>query len=626
MGKKRKAAQPAGPSGPREVDPAEARLTINTFEDVADSEDEYFINKDRIDFDDDEDAPKSKRLRRIEKEEASFELSDEEILRDEDSEDDDEEETPKPAKKSTSKRGKPADASEDEEDDRAAGEDEEDSGWWGSSRKEYYDADNIEREADALEEEAEARRLQKKKLAKMSEADFMFDENEWLAPTADGGEEAGLGVVEVLRAAEIAEDMTPQDRYKLLQARYPEFDYLVEEFQALQPVLASVQKDAEGKPTKSLEVVRYWVLGSYIASLAGYFAILTSPARDKQGVQQALDPAELRDHDVMETLVQCREVWTKVNKLSSSKRHSASDTGMLSPPEDDDLSGAAELEVAELKKATKDSKVKKKAAAEKARRAQAIEDSLADLSDLLRKPKQVTGSNKAGSSAVVPGQDDDEDNDKRSDFGEEDALDELAAADKAKRKKSLRFYTSQIVQKANRRVGAGRDAGGDTDIPYRERLRDRQARLNAEAERRGQKGSKHGADLGDESGDDEDGVADQMRDDADEYYDMVAMASKKKKADKAAVAASGKGQRIVPVEVVGEDGKRKITYAIEKNKGLTPRRKKDVRNPRVKKRKRYAEQQKKLRSMRPVYGGGEGAGYQGELSGIKTGLVKSVKL
>ena len=78
---------------------------------------------------------------------------------------------------------------------------------------------------------------------------------------------------------------------------------------------------------------------------------------------------------------------------------------------------------------------------------------------------------------------------------------------------------------------------------------------------------------------------------------------------------------------MGPDGKRAITYAIEKNKGLTPHRKKDVRNPRVKKRKKFEEKKKKLGSVRAVYKGGEGrGGYGGEMTGIKKGLVKSTKL
>jgi U3 small nucleolar RNA-associated protein 3 len=47
----------------------------------------------------------------------------------------------------------------------------------------------------------------------------------------------------------------------------------------------------------------------------------------------------------------------------------------------------------------------------------------------------------------------------------------------------------------------------------------------------------------------------------------------------------------------------------------------------VKKKLKYDKKQKALKSMKATYGGGEGrGGYQGELTGIKTGLVRSVKL
>jgi U3 small nucleolar RNA-associated protein 3 len=139
-----------------------------------------------------------------------------------------------------------------------------------------------------------------------------------------------------------------------------------------------------------------------------------------------------------------------------------------------------------------------------------------------------------------------------------------------------------------------------------------------------------GAELGGDS-DDDAAVANEVRDNEDEYYDMVAGATQKKKQDKAArleaIAAARKDGRVVEAKELGPDGKRQITYQIQKNKGLAPKRKKEVRNPRVKKRMRYEEKQKKLKTIKATYKGGEGkGGYQGELSGIKTGVVKSVKL
>ena len=113
---------------------------------------------------------------------------------------------------------------------------------------------------------------------------------------------------------------------------------------------------------------------------------------------------------------------------------------------------------------------------------------------------------------------------------------------------------------------------------------------------------------------------------------MVASKTARKKSDKAAFAEAQKqakllGGEVMQQETVGDDGKRKISYLIEKNKGLTPHRKKENRNSRVKKRMKYEDKKKKLASMKPVYKGGEGrGGYGGEMTGIKKGLVKSTKL
>lgn len=620
MAKKRKASGRNAPSaGPKEVDAADARLgPINTYEDVADSEDEFFMNRDRIAFDDE---PDSKRRR---KDEEDLELSDEEILGYEDSEDS-EEEQPKKSKKSGAKKSQSDDEAEAEEDE------EDGDGWWGSSKNEYYNADNIETEADALEEEAEAKRLQQKKLSKMAEEDFIFDGDEWLAEEPDAGEGEET-VTEVLKDIEISDDMGPEERYKLLQSRYPEFEPLVHEFETLQPLVLELQKNAQGKSGKSLEAIKYWVLGCYIAALASYFAILTSPARDSDKLQKSLDPSELRDHEVMETLISCRDAWRRVEHLKSTKSAEDVSSGHA---EEGTMEVDAKPDVSKKSKKTKslikqdELSIQKRAAREAKALARRQKGELAvqDMQDLdlaAMNLKKLNKSKKSKETSVQNGDD-------NSDFGEDDVLDARTAAEKAARKKSLKFYTSQIVQKANKRAGAGRDAGGDMDIPHRERLRDRQARLNAEAERRGKKDSKLGTELGDDSDDEDTKTANAVRNDEDEYYDMVAHSSRKKKDEKAAryaaYAAASKADRVVEDEEIGDDGKRKITYKIEKNKGLTPKRGKDVRNPRVKKRKQYEAKQKKLKSMKPVWQGGEPkGGYQGELSGINTRVIKSTKL
>lgn len=614
MGKKRKSSgRSAEPSGPRDVDPKDARLgPITTYEDVANSEDEHFLNQDTIMLDDE---PGTKRHRQDD----DMEFSDEEILGYDDSDSEAESDDRAPVSRKKSSGASKKKVGDEDEDDDEEEEEEEDAGWWGSSKKEYYDADKIETEADAQEEEAEAKRIQKKKLAKMQEEDFVFDGDEWLAAEGDA-EDAGDTVTEVLKEVEVTDDMAPKDRYQLLITRYPEFEYLVTEFQALQPTLVELKDAAKSASPQSLESVKYWVLGCYVAALASYFAILAAPARDAGKVRKPANPSDLRDHEVMETLVECRNAWEKVKNLQS----------LVSVADDDDqdIPDVTLAEDATVEKSSKKKSAKDKAdAAKKAKKlakAKEIEASVADLYNLpLTNGKQKKRSRAAAAAA---------DEDDNSDFGEEDALDAKTAADKAARKKSLKFYTSQIAQKANRRAGAGRDAGGDMDIPHRERLRDRQARLLAAAEKRGKRDSKHGADLGDDSDDGDDTAAARaVRDGEDEYYDMIAHKAKDKKEDKAAryaaYAAASKADRVVETEQIGDDGKRKINYAIEKNKGLTPKRSKAVRNPRVKKRMQYEAKQKKLKSMKPTWKGGEPkGGYQGEQSGINVGVVKSVRL
>lgn len=621
-----------------------------------------------------------------------LELSDEEILaestdgnEDDDASDSDEKLEDKSKiyrkKKSPGSRSIPLHDSDSET--RAGPGDEDDTGGWGKNKKDYYNADVIETEADALEEEAEARRLQQAQLQGLTEEDFGFDEVEWLEANKPGAEYAGgLGqnksVLEVLPVIEVTEALGSEERLKLLRTRYPEFEPLTKEFLELQELHKDLKVAAEAallvhrrlqaktsaveleshEGTIPVAVVKQRALSTYLAALCMYIALFTSGSADGSGKISALSPAELRDHAIMETLVQCRELWTKFKDIVVSEteplreslphRDIPSQGEIKSPHQLKTINTTVDPPPNKMAKNPRKNKAQKAAVraavAEEALRLERIQNTEQDLLTLsglipyskpvrssLQAPSKARESSPAGSS----------------DFGEQVTLTALEAAEKAKRKKTLRFYTSQIASKSQKRDTAGRDAGGDTDLPHRERLRDRQARLNAEAESRGgenkesKKTRKMKADpstaLGGESDEEDRRIAEELRDGPggeEDYYQIVSARHAAKKAAKqeaAAILAASlqtRGEEENTVSIgLGPDGKRAIGYTIQKNKGLAPKRKKEVRNPRVKKRKKYEEKKKKLSSIRKVYSGGEGkGGYGGEKSGIKKGLIRSVKL
>lgn len=625
-----------------------------------------------------------------------LELSDEEVLaettdgnEEDDASDSDEELEDKSEiyqkKKNPDSRSIPLHDSDSEA--RAGPGDEDDTGGWGTNKKDYYNADVIETEADALEEEAEARRLQQAQLQGLTEEDFGFDEVEWLEANKPGAEYVGgLGqnksVLEVLPAIEVTEALRPEERLKLLRTRYPEFEPLTKEFLELQELHKDLNLAAEAamlvqrrlqaktsavgleshEETIPLAVVKQRALSTYLAALCMYIALFTSGNADKSGKISALSPAELRDHAIMETLVQCRELWAKAKDIVVSETESLRESllhedilsqgDVKSPEQIKTINSTVDPPPNRMAKNPRKTKAQKAAVraavAEEAlrlERVQKTEQDLLALSALIPKSKPVR------SSLQPPSKPRESSPAASSDFGEQVTLTPLEAAEKAKRKKTLRFYTSQIAQKSQKRDTAGRDAGGDTDLPHRERLRDRQARLNAEAESRGEnkeskktrrtKGDRSTA-LSGESDEEDRRVAEELRDGPggeEDYYQIVSTRHAAKKAAKQEAAAilaaslqtrtagehdnGGKGENVI----IGPDGKRAIGYTIQKNKGLAPKRRNEVRNPRVKKRKKYEEKKKKLSSIRKVYAGGEGkGGYGGEKSGIKKGLIRSVKL
>ena len=621
MAKKRKAnvAHKTEPDGPN-LDVGQSKVTLETSEDVADSADEFHLNRDEILLGE---GPQAKRRRKLQEEAEFLEPSDEEVLGYSDEGSDD------IGSASPAQQASLGDTTSDH-----SGEDEvlQD---WGLARQDIYGADAVETEEQALAEEAEALRLQKQHLQSLTAADYGFDEAAWRKDAElDGARQGDEVVTEILPRLQIEDHLSDAEKLHLLHSHYPEFQPLSTELlqlhEAHRESLRLIQSSNDMDIPNGLANFR--AASAYMSALGMYFVLLTSPASQENADAVAMPAPLLRDHPIMETLVKCRDLWLKAKELPQDGRNSAPEEAAVVRDQFESASRGDVLEPQESELTSQKSRTQRhneamaaSGAARRVARITQMESELADLDALAAPPTDE--STKAAAARKKPSTVD-------SDAGEDMPLNMDEATEKARRKKSLRFYTSQIAQKANKRGTAGRNAGGDDDIPHRERLKDRQARLNTEAEKRGHRDSRADAALGGAS-DEEDALqAQEVRASADneDYYSVVAARTAKKKRQEKELAearrqvAAQHGQ-VVEEATIGPDGKRKVSYAIEMNKGLAPRRKKELRNPRVKKRKKFDEKKKKLASMKPTYKGGEGrGGYGGELTGIKKNLVKSTKL
>lgn len=115
------------------------------------------------------------------------------------------------------------------------------------------------------------------------------------------------------------------------------------------------------------------------------------------------------------------------------------------------------------------------------------------------------------------------------------------------------------------------------DVPYKERLYERQQKLIEEARKRGLESK--------DIADDENYHA--WDEDDNEYYDSLKQNKELKSANRklahaAAVKAAKEGKLTELQEEIGQDGKRAINYQILKNKGLTPHRKRNTETPGLK--------------------------------------------
>lgn len=77
---------------------------------------------------------------------------------------------------------------------------------------------------------------------------------------------------------------------------------------------------------------------------------------------------------------------------------------------------------------------------------------------------------------------------------------------------------------------------------------------------------------------------------------------------------------------MGDRIQRNINYDIEKAKGITRKRKREDKNPRVKRRRQFEKMEKAHKIKVQQFKEGPQSVYAGEQTGIRAGLKKSTKL
>ncbi|KAF8425519.1 Sas10 C-terminal domain-containing protein [Tirmania nivea] len=659
-------SKPRAPPPPKEWDPVDSKIAaINSYEDVADEVDEFHLQRDKVLLDG---GAGAKRIggRGGKGRESDQESEVEEVwaLGSDEDDDDEEEDLEQYATSDEGEEGEvggtniggPRGKAGLSDDDDQEGNEEEDIEGWGTSKSAYYggNEDEIETEQDALDEEAEARRIQKKQLAAMDAADFMPNLEEW----GNGASSTNITMTTATATTklttttetlptEIPADLSPEERLSLLKTRNPEFEPLSAEFLELQriyPVLA-----AQAEKGGEVGLTRYKALAAYLGVLAMYFALLTREEGESWG--------GVKEHGVMKGLLRCRGLWEGVKGLQEEEVEGGGDdeegedvemADEVDESEDEDEGeDSDEGEEEEEEKEVSPEPVRKKLSKVALARASANGKALAprkrvklDLDfdnspTTTPKPSKFllpkTTTDLSDLSALIPTATipttksitkKPSKHTKTSDFSDPITLSHADFSEKQSRKSSLRFHAAQLLSKAALRAQAGRHAGGDIDLPRKDKHPERSSLAAVKRDQN------LGDDLDLEEPTEQDrSTAREVNGSNDiedlEYYKSLAAKSRKAKRAENAVAG---GFARFEEEEGNMDGKRAIGYIIEKNKGLTPHRKKDVRNPRVKKRKAYEKAKKKLRTVKRVYSGGQQGAYGGEATGIKKGVVRSTKL
>lgn len=656
MPRRRPSSKGNSRSKPRPVDRKDSKIKRwNKASDIElDEEDQFHASRDKILLngdgdaeDEDEDEDEVFALEGV-SDEDSEEAEDEDGHAAEDDEGDDDDD-PVATKNKTRTKAKLKKASSPSD---TGSEDES----WGRSKSAYYSSnaaqiDSEDEEANELEEQ-EARRLQVKARDAIHEDDFGLGEG--LEQESDAEAEDSLKEqprptinLSLNDKKAVLQHLERENPEALALAR--DWDDTARNLIEMQAKIAATsEKEADGIELGLLHVY-YQALLTYATTLAYYLHLRTSE-------KYAGRPLLLRQHPVLNRLLTLKQSLITLENLGVGTA-SQDEDDEDDEYEDEDGGPGAEtpdlwsilmtkgLESDELTdllmdvddKPSKTSETDKiEAMPPKKKRKTSDDKNGQPIFDLVE-PDFEAVSNSAKKKHSAPA-----DTSSTDAFGEATFLHHADATDKQARKKSLRFYVSRIESATARRQNARVNAvGGDDDIPYRERRKEKEQRMENERQRKAGTLGMGGDDLDDVDPETTDTSSRSKRrrrdveDDDDSetaeahgYYELVKrQAAEKKSKKKMDYEEARAAERLVTGEHDEASGPRSVTRAIMKNKGLTPHRSKSVRNPRVKKRQKYEQAKKRVSSQRAVYKGGIGdaSKYTGEQSGISK-VIKSVRL
>ncbi|KAJ3117394.1 Serine/threonine-protein kinase par-1 [Phlyctochytrium bullatum] len=501
----------------------------------------------------------------------------------------------------------------DDEDEVAERKQSEKDLSWGLKREQYYDADDVElEEEDAKLEEEEALRLQKERLEKMAEADFLGDDFDDNAESQEQAEEDHA--FERIDAEERKKALSKLGEEALLTMAYEKMPVLVKILEELEDKakLWSEIKASTAK-TKSPENsdIGYHLFATYFTNAMFYLSYCS----EQGGISQKEHPAV----KVLDQVSHYIDVWIANRDILESQKKTESRS---TQPKSTSKKLREEPPKAKTSGQEKERPRRSKRQPAEQNTTSIEEPELPALK--FSKVKSMKSEEKKKAAQLLQEQRKFEDDELEYDG----FLNEVDYEDKMENLQGSKFRVSTTKKSTKKDSGLH----GDSDLPYRDRYGNVVNPKEEEEEE-----LPEGYDVFDEDGDedvfdDDDPTFEgqDLNDDGDLQGDDEEFDAEGEALYEELAAAGRKRKRHMPIDdsmPVREGGiddytpgdKRASTWEMLTNKGLTPKRKKENRNPRVKKRLKFEAAKKKLKSIRAVPVDRAKTGpYRGELTGIKT--------